>query len=276
MFKKNIFALNYNKTLLAITCIATLLLIYVELSTSTINVFLISFSMLTILFIFLEKKSYIIFSLLSTFTLITSWRLAVLASHWLISYFYLLAFIFVLMQFLQTVWDDLHDEEQNTMGLQLTVYEWQLIFIRMYIGFDLIPHFCEKLFAGTAIQAVDITYFASVHMPAPYYSVLLAGLIECCGALAIGCGFMTRLAAIILFIYIMLASIIGHHFENGFIWASAGGGWEYPLLWGILFLSFAVKGANRFSIDGVLQRKFNLPSWIIRLMGRQNFTGLLS
>ncbi len=60
--------------------------------------------------------------------------------------------------------------------------------------------------------------------------MLIAGIVEFAGALSIWCGILTRLGAICLAIYLMVATYLGHHFTNGFIWASPGGGWEYPVL----------------------------------------------
>jgi len=61
---------------------------------------------------------------------------------------------------------------------------------------------------------------------------------------------------------------MGHHFSNGFIWASPAGGWEYPALCIALFLSFFLRGAGLFSIDGVLQQTYKLPRWVVAFMGK--------
>jgi putative oxidoreductase len=146
-------------------------------------------------------------------------------------------------------------------------YEWQLLFIRLFIGFDLIPHFCEKLFAGQVIRGLDITSFANLHVPHAKATVIIAGFIELGGAFSLSCGFMTRLGAISLSIYLMVATYLGGHFLDGFIWASKGGGWEYPVFWTTLVLSFAVFGSGGFSIDRWLKDHYKIPLWIRALMG---------
>ena len=132
----------------------------------------------------------------------------------------------------------------------------------------MIPHFCEKLFAGSAVREIGVAYFTSVHTPYPLFFVLLAGLIEFLGGLALSCGILTRVTSAGLCTYFLIASIIGGHFNNGFIWASPSGGWEYPALCAALFLSFFVKGAGLFSIDGFLQQSYQLPRWVVGLMGK--------
>jgi putative oxidoreductase len=64
---------------------------------------------------------------------------------------------------------------------------------------------------------------------------------------------------------------MGHHFSNGFIWASQGGGWEYPVLWTVLIISFAFFGAGDFSLDRSLKNRFNIPLWIKHLMGGRSY-----
>ena len=159
------------------------------------------------------------------------------------------------------------DSPANEYHHQVTVFEWQLWFIRLFIGFDLIPHFCEKLFAGSVIRADDIHAFTQLGVPHPLTMVIIAGLMEFGGAFALSCGFLTRLGAICLAIYMLTATYLGHHFSNGFIWASPGGGWEYPVLWTVLILSFAFFGAGDFSLDRSIKNTMNPSRWIEHLMG---------
>ncbi len=117
------------------------------------------------------------------------------------------------------------------------------------------------------MRADDIHAFTQLGVPHPLTMVIIAGCMELGGALSISCGFLTRLGAICFFIYLMTATFLGHHFTNGFIWALPGGGWEFPVLWGILVLSFAIFGAGEFSLDFVFKDKLNVPAWIKHVMG---------
>jgi len=87
----------------------------------------------------------------------------------------------------------------------------------MFIGYDLIPHFCEKLFAGNLTRNVDVAVFHSLGVPDPLLFVYLAGTIELLGSLAVSCGFLIRFSSIGLVVYLLTATYLGHHFSLGFI-----------------------------------------------------------
>ena len=173
-----------------------------------------------------------------------------------------------ILNYVTTARNDLRESKLSIAHvMHNTRYEWQLFFIRMFIGFDLVPHFCEKLFSGPAARLEDIKAFSHLGISHAFNYVIIAGIIEFAGAFAIGCGFLTRLGAICLFLYLMVASIMGKHFSMGFIWASPGGGWEYPVLWSTLIVSFALFGGSGFSLDHVIRDNMRLPRWIRFLMG---------
>lgn len=168
-----------------------------------------------------------------------------------------------------------HDVKQRPIILQgkpqnmfnMSAYEWHLSFIRMYVGFDLIAHCTEKLFAGRVPFQADVTAFMHLNVMEPTLFVRFSGLCELAGVISLGLGLLTRIGAVGTSLYLIVATIIGHHFLKGFIWALPGGGWEYPVMWSVFILSYIVLGADEFSIDGVLDKNFNLPIWLKRLMG---------
>lgn len=168
-----------------------------------------------------------------------------------------------------------HDVKRRPIILQrkpqamfeMSAYEWHLSFIRLYVGFDLIAHCTEKLFAGRIPFRADVTAFMHLNVVDPTFFVRLSGLCELAGVISLGLGFLTRVGALGTSLYLIIATIIGHHFLKGFIWALPGGGWEYPVMWSVFILSYVVLGADEFSIDGVLDKNFNLPIWLKRLMG---------
>lgn len=168
-----------------------------------------------------------------------------------------------------------HDVKRRPILLQskpqemfnMSAYEWHLSFIRIYVGFDLIAHCAEKLFAGRMPFRADVSAFAGLNVVDPSFLVRFSGLCELAGVISLGLGLLTRVGALGTSLYLIVATIIGHHFLKGFIWALPGGGWEYPVMWSVFILSYVVLGADEFSIDGVLDRKFNLPPWLKRLMG---------
>jgi putative oxidoreductase len=208
------------------------------------------------------------FFLVSTFTLLISMRIASIGGWRYVIFALTMALILKIFNYVVTAHNDLSAAKKSERGvMHNSRYEWQLFFIRMFIGFDLVPHFTEKLFAGTASRMQDVAAFTHLGIKHALGFVIVAGIIEFAGAFAIGCGFFTRLGAICLFVYLMVASVMGHHFSMGFIWASPGGGWEYPVLWSTLIISFALFGASGFSLDHVISDQVKLPRWIRFLMG---------
>ncbi|MFZ0219912.1 MAG: DoxX family protein [Candidatus Aquirickettsiella sp.] len=168
-----------------------------------------------------------------------------------------------------------HDVKRQPIILQgkshdmfeMSAYEWHLSFIRIYVGFDLIAHCTEKLFAGRIPFQADVTAFMHLNVVDPSFFVRFSGLCELAGVISLGLGLLTRMGALGTSLYLIVAALIGHHFLKGFIWALPGGGWEYPVMWSVFILSYIVLGADEFSIDGVLDKNFNLPIWLKRLMG---------
>lgn len=95
-------------------------------------------------------------------------------------------------------------------------------------------------------------YFASLGIPAPTFALIATIVIEIVGGIALLVGFQTRLAAIILALFTLVAAVTGHAF-----WAApADAAFIAQLLFfkniavmgGLLVLASA--GAGSFSIDG--------------------------
>jgi putative oxidoreductase len=142
----------------------------------------------------------------------------------------------------------------------LSAAEWQLTLLRIYVGYDMVPHFTEKLFAGPGPFGEDVAAFTGFGVPMPAAFVMVGGLCELGIAIGLGAGLLTRVAVVGGTLYFLIATVIGGHFGNGFIWASPGGGWEYPVLMMILMMSYVVMGAGRFSVDQVLTDKGRWPA----------------
>ena len=196
------------------------------------------------------------------FCLLVGWRIAGLHGISVVTYPLTVAFAAFLLQFFDAVRNDLWVGAYA----RLSRVGWQLAFIRTYIGFDMIPHFVEKLFAGPGPFMDDVKAFAGFGLPFPAAFVIVAGLCELAAAIGIGMGLLTRLAAVGAALYFLIATLIGGHFGLGFIWASPGGGWEYPVLMMALFLSFVFTGGGAFSLDRVLQEKDWLPAALRRFI----------
>jgi len=139
---------------------------------------------------------------------------------------------------------------------------WQMTTLRLYFGFDMVGHFAEKLFAGSASFSHMAAQFESFGLSDGGLFVVVGGLCELGIAIGVGMGLLTRLAGLGGALYFMIANHYGGHFEAGFTWSNRPqGGWEYPLLMALFYASFALSGGGKFSIDGWLDARGLLPRW---------------
>ena len=203
--------------------------------------------------------------------LLVAWRIGGLHGLNWVTYPLTGAFVCLVAQYFDTARRNLGvgDESRGWTAAKLTVAGWHLTFFRIYIGLDFVPHFTEKLFAGAEPHMDDVKAFAELGVPSPGFFVWLAGLCELGAAVGIGLSILTRLAAPCAALYLFVATILGQHFKLGLISANPGGGWEYPVMWMVLLLSFIYAGAGPFSIDGAALRRKRVPDWLLVLMVRR-------
>lgn len=119
---------------------------------------------------------------------------------------------------------------------------------RLLVAALFLPAGLAKLtgFAGT------VGYFSSLGIPAPSFAVVATIAVEILGGLALLAGYQTRLVAIVMAIFTLVASVVGHAY-----WAApADQAFVAQLLFfknmavigGLLVLASA--GAGEFSLDG--------------------------
>ncbi len=124
--------------------------------------------------------------------------------------------------------------------------------VRATAGLLLVPHGAQKLFGWFGGYGVEATgQFFAAKLGLPPVLALAAGLIEFFGGLALAAGLATRVSAALVF-GLMFVATVQVHLGNGFFWTS--GGFEYPLMWGLVALSFVIRGGGRFSLDAVVGR----------------------
>ena len=126
--------------------------------------------------------------------------------------------------------------------------------LRLVTGLLLVPHGAQKLFGlfgGYGIEATGQFFAAKLGLPPTF--ALLAGLIEFFGGLMLALGLTTRAAAILVF-GVMAVAVVLVHLPMGFFWNA--GGYEYPLLWGIAALYYAIRGGGRYSVDHLIGYEF--------------------
>jgi putative oxidoreductase len=78
--------------------------------------------------------------------------------------------------------------------------------------------------------------------------------LETVGAVAIMLGLFTRFFAAAITIEFIVIVIVGNG-PNGYAWINARGGWEYPLLWGLIFFAIALRGGGPCSLDRKIGRE---------------------
>jgi len=123
---------------------------------------------------------------------------------------------------------------------------------RATVGLFLVPHGAQKLFGwfgGYGLEATGQFFATKLGLPASL--ALAAGVIEVFGGLALALGLGTRVAALLV-AGLMFVATFKVHLGAGFFWTA--GGYEYPLMWGLLALAFAIQGGGRYSLDALIFR----------------------
>ncbi|WP_296714728.1 DoxX family protein [Rhodoblastus sp.] len=126
--------------------------------------------------------------------------------------------------------------------------------VRVTAGLLLMPHGAQKLFGlfgGYGLEATGQFFAAKLGLPASL--ALVAGLIEFFGGLFLALGLLTRPVAALV-VGLMGAAVLSVHLGAGFFWTN--GGFEYPLFWGIVALSYVIRGGGAYSLDARIGREF--------------------
>jgi putative oxidoreductase len=127
------------------------------------------------------------------------------------------------------------------------------LLVRTTTGLLLAPHGAQKLFGWFGGYGLEATgQFFATKLGLPPSVAILAGLIEFFGGLFLAVGFLTRPVAALVFA-LMVTAVFKAHLGSGFFWTN--GGYEYPLFWGIVALSYVIRGGGRYSVDALIGRK---------------------
>jgi putative oxidoreductase len=127
-------------------------------------------------------------------------------------------------------------------------------FIRAATGLILVPHGMQKLF-GFWGGNIDGTagFFAKIGLEPAMFLAYWVACFEFFGGLLLIIGLWTRPVALVLTVQMFIAAFLVH-LGNGFFWGK--GGYEYPLLWGLITLGIFLRGAGNMSVDGKIGREF--------------------
>ena len=77
---------------------------------------------------------------------------------------------------------------------------------------------------------------------------------ETIGAICLMLGLLTRIVGAMIAIEFLVITFVAH-FHNGFGFTSPGGGWEYPLLWGLVIFAISLRGGGPYSLDRMIGRE---------------------
>jgi putative oxidoreductase len=128
---------------------------------------------------------------------------------------------------------------------------WEAVTLRVPTGIILVAHGSQKLFGWFGGYGLEGTgqWMASVGLNPGYVMALLAGSAEFFGGLALILGLMTRPAAAVSAI-MMLVALFGVHWGNGFFLEAHG--IEYALALSSATVTLMLMGGGRYSLDNYL------------------------
>jgi len=135
----------------------------------------------------------------------------------------------------------------------LGIFYWLLapfteLAVRVVAGASLIAHGYPKLFVNPDANAA---FFEQAGFTPGMFWAIIVGLTETVGGLCLAMGFLTRLVAVPILIFLLTA--IAYHWQFGFYWNARG--IEYPLFFSLVVLHFLMRGGGRLSIDAKLGRE---------------------
>ncbi|MDO6708694.1 DoxX family protein [Photobacterium sp. 1_MG-2023] len=126
--------------------------------------------------------------------------------------------------------------------------------LRVPAGIIFMAHGAQKLFGAFGGNGLEGTgqWMASIGLEPGMLMAFLAGSGEFFGGLLILLGFLTRPAAAVLAVT-MVVAIVAVHLPNGLFMSN--GGYEFGLSLLAIAVSLAVSGAGKLSVDNLLVKR---------------------
>lgn len=132
------------------------------------------------------------------------------------------------------------------------VRDLSYLLIRLTVGGILLIHGINKLLGPGLVAFAGGLARRGIEPGLPFASVIFFN--ETIGAICLMLGLFTRpIAASIAIEFAVITFFV--HFKNGFSFSSPGGGWEFPLMWGLLVFAIALRGGGPHSLDRKLGRE---------------------
>ena len=130
------------------------------------------------------------------------------------------------------------------------------LLVRLTAGGFLLIHGMQKI-AGSSVAGFAANSLARRGIEPALPLAYALFFLETVGALCLMLGLFTRFFAVAVGIEFMLI-VFNAHWGTGFkdfAWSRPGGGWEYPLFWGLIIAAIALRGGGPYSVDRKLGRE---------------------
>jgi len=127
-----------------------------------------------------------------------------------------------------------------------TLAPYGIFGLRASLGVMTLSHGLMKVFVFTIPGTV--AYFESLGLPGVLAYLTITA--EILGGLALIGGVFTRIAALGVLPVLIGATWV--HSGNGWVFSSQGGGWEFPLFYGIALAVQALLGSGAYALDNVI------------------------
>ena len=123
--------------------------------------------------------------------------------------------------------------------------EYGALVLRVALGLAALAHGLLKVFVFT--PAGTVGFFESLGYPAVLAWAVMA--IEIVGGIALILGFYARVVALVQIPVLLGAALV--HLPNGWLFANANGGWEYPVFWAAALAALVLIGPGAHALRDV-------------------------
>lgn len=120
--------------------------------------------------------------------------------------------------------------------------------IRLVSGLSLAAHGYAILFGNHEAFAA---FFERAGFRPGLFWAIVNGLVQFGGGLCFAFGFLTRVVAVPILIFLVTA--LTYHWQFGFYWDIKG--FEYPLFWSVVTVHFLIHGGGPWSLDAAIGRE---------------------